>query len=83
MKIGQKIWNYLTIFFIGVITGIVVFIKFLDTPEIENEIIIKKIKNKNSDGNTSTMDLVIESSNENRKEKKKIRKKIFKRNDKL
>lgn len=77
----QKIWNYLTIFFLGIIAGIIVFIKFLDSPEVQNEIIIKKMKNKNSDGNTTNMDLVIESSTENRKEKRKNKIKIFKRKD--
>lgn len=79
----QKIWNYLTIFFLGIIAGIIVFIKFLDTPEVQNEITIKKIKNKNSDGNRLDMDMIIESDNENRKEKKRNRIKIFNRKNNI
>lgn len=46
MKWYEKLWQWLTIFLSGVIAGIVFYIKVLDKPE--NEIFIKRIKNKNS-----------------------------------
>lgn len=83
MKILTKIWEWLSIFFLGIIAGIIVFIKFLDTPETVNEIIIKKIKNKDADNNVIDLEVEIQDNdtNNNIKKKKKIRN-IFKRNKK-
>jgi hypothetical protein len=75
MKILTKIWEILTFVFLGIIAGIVLFIKFLDKPEVVNEILIKKIKAKESDGNTIQVDVKQENPVEINKKKR-----IFNRN---
>jgi len=57
----KKIWEWLTIFFIGVIGGITFFVKFLDAPE--TAVTIKKIKNKNLENSDVQQDLDIEVKN--------------------
>lgn len=78
MKVLSKIWEWLSLFFLGIIAGIVIFIKFLDQPESENTINIKKIKNKDSDGNNLDLELQIDDNKQNNKNKFKIRN-IFKK----
>lgn len=75
MSFVTKIWEWLTLFFAGIIVGIIVFIKFLDTKE--NEINIKKIKNKKTSG---TNEVNITLQDDDKVEKKKIR--LFKRKSK-
>lgn len=70
VKIIGKIWEILTIFFAGIIVGIVVFIKFLDTPE--NEIHIKKIKNKKTSGSNS-VEVQMQVEDLEKKEKRKFK----------
>lgn len=74
-KLISKIWEILTLVFAGMIIGIVVFIKFLDKPE--NEIIIKKLKQKNTQD--STIDLNVELEDKEKKEKNKFR--LFRRKE--
>lgn len=84
MKVLSKIWEWLSIFFLGIIAGIVIFVKFLDSPETINEIAIKKIKTKNSDGNTLDVNLQIDDKDteNNVKNKKKFKiKNLFKKNN--
>jgi len=84
MKILSKIWEWLSLFLLGVVAGIVIFIKFLDNPDTVNQIEIKKIKNKDSDGNTNVIELQIDDRDtENHvKTKKKFRiKNLFKKQD--
>lgn len=75
----NKIWSYISIFFLGIISGISIYIKLLDEPETTNEIVIKKIKNKNSDGNSTNLNLEIESTNISRRDKRK-NKRIIRKN---
>ena len=77
VKFLSKIWEVLTIFFAGIIAGIWVFVKFLDTPE--NEIYIRKIKNKNTSG-TNSVDVNLEATDIKKNTKKRIR--LFDRNRK-
>lgn len=82
MKILSKIWEWLAIFFLGIISGIIVFIKFLDQPEnvYQNEIKVRKIKNKNSDGNATSIDLNVDDNNDKNKEKRFRLKNLFNKN---
>jgi hypothetical protein len=70
MKYLSKIWEWLCWFFMGIVAGIFIFVKFLDKPE--NQVNIEKIKNKNSNGNT--VNLPIEQQIE--QDKLKVRKKL-------
>jgi hypothetical protein len=82
MKWYEKLWQWLSIFFAGIIAGIVIFIKFLDTPE--NQITIGKIKNKNVKG-TASIDVNVKQQQDNTKSNTDIKQKknkflgIFKR----
>ena len=67
----KKLYEILSIFFLGIIAGISFYIKFLDKPE--TQVNIKKIKNKNSE-----VEQPLNVEVNNIKEKKKL----FRRNDK-
>jgi len=72
LKIVSKIWEWLTLFFAGIIAGIWIFIKFLDTPE--NQIHIDKVKQKNSSGSI-TVDVQQEQQNRDEIIKKRFKRK--------
>ncbi len=79
MKLMGKIWSYLSIFFMGIIAGIVVFVKYLDSAEIQTEITIKKLKTKGNTGtgNNIIPTIILEKDQELEEEEKEKQKKKF------
>ena len=70
----MKIWSYISLFLSGVIVGIIVFIKFLDNPDYQYEIKIKKLKSKNNTGKNSGVipSIQIEEQRDEKKKKFKL-----------
>ena len=71
----RKVWEYVSVFLVGVIGGIFFFVKFLDNPE--TQVNIKKIKNK--DIVNSDLQQNLDVKVENKTEKKRVRN-IFRKN---
>lgn len=64
----KKVYEYLTIFFLGIIAGFIVFFKFLQKPGESIHIEIGKIKYKNN--NDSPGDLEIKVTDNEGKQRK-------------
>ena len=82
----KKASFYISLFLFGIIAGIVIFAKYIDQPDYQYQVTIKKLKSKGNVGENSGIiphiDLNIEDEETGEVKKKKgFLKNLFKRND--
>lgn len=80
----KQAWSYISLFLFGIIAGIVIFAKYIDQPDYQYQIKIKKIKNKGNTGKNSgiipDIDIDIEDEETGEVKKKKgFLKNLFKK----
>ena len=80
----KNIWKYLTVFFFAFAAGMFVFAKYIDDPDYQYQVTIKKLKSKGNVGENSGIiphiDLNIEDEVKGEKKQKKgLFKRIFKK----